>query len=120
VNRRALAGTLLVGALGACGPAPVERVLGGDPEAGARVIARLACGVCHQIPGIPGARGIVGPPLGGFARRAYIGGVVPNEPAELARWIRDAPSIAPDTAMPALPLDEREARDAAAYLYTLS
>jgi mono/diheme cytochrome c family protein len=119
VSRRALAGAL-VAVLPACGPAPGERVLGGDPEAGARVIARVQCGVCHDIPGVPGARGIVGPPLGGFARRAYNGGVVPNQPAELARWIRNAPSIAPDTGMPALPLDEREARDAAAYLYTLS
>jgi mono/diheme cytochrome c family protein len=91
----------------------------GDPAAGSAVIARIECGVCHTIPGIPGARGIVAPPLDGFARRSLIGGVVANEPNNLVRWVRDAPSLAPDTAMPALPLDELEARDVAAYLYTL-
>jgi dihydrodipicolinate synthase/N-acetylneuraminate lyase len=31
----------------------------------------------------------------------------------------DAPSMAPDTGMPPIPLTEEEARDVAAYLYTL-
>lgn len=108
----------------ACGEGRDAQSLGGnriagDPESGARVIARVDCGVCHEIPGVRGARGIAGPPLAGFARRASIGGVAPNRASELVRWLRDAPSIAPDTGMPALPLTEDEARDAAAYLYTL-
>ena len=108
-------------ALVACGGADTGAVghVSGDPAAGAVVIARTGCGACHAIPGIRGARGIVGPPLGGFAGRTLIGGVAPNRPAVLVRWVRDAPSLAPDTAMPRLPLDEREAIDVAAYLYTL-
>lgn len=110
--------SLLLCACGVPERAPSARV-DGDPEAGARVIARVECGVCHQIPGVPGARGVAGPPLAGFAHRSNIAGVAPNRASVLVRWIRDAPSIAPDTLMPPLPVSESEARDVAAYLYTL-
>jgi mono/diheme cytochrome c family protein len=102
----------------ACSAAPSPSIIG-DPEVGAEVIAQVACGVCHTIPGIPGADGIVGPSLEGFAARTTIGGVAPNQPSVLIRWIREAPSIAPDTLMPPMPVDDGEARDVAAYLYTL-
>jgi cytochrome c len=117
--RRMLAWSALT--LAGCGNAepPLAGRMSGDPEAGARVIARIECGVCHTIPGIVGARGIVGPSLAGFARRSYIAGVVPNRPSTLARWVRDAPSMSPDTLMPELPVSERESHDIAAYLYTL-
>ena len=106
-------------AITACAePAPSSRIAG-DPEAGAVIIARVACGVCHTIPGIPGAHGIVAPSLQGFGYRTTIGGVAPNRPSVLVQWIRDAPSLAPDTLMPPMPVDDREARDVAAYLSTL-
>ena len=112
---------LLPLALGGCdAPLPaVPEVAGGDPAAGRQVIEAIGCGACHRVPGVPGVRGTVGPSLAGFAARDLIAGVVPNRPALLIRWVRDAPSIAPETAMPALPLTETEARDVAAYLYTL-
>jgi mono/diheme cytochrome c family protein len=91
----------------------------GDAANGRRVIGRLGCGACHVIPGVGGARGRVGPSLAGFARRGYIAGGLPNRPTLLVRWIRDAPSLAPRTAMPAFPLTELEARDVAAFLYGL-
>ncbi|MBJ6127006.1 c-type cytochrome [Microvirga splendida] len=97
----------------------VSRVVGGEPEMGRRIIAAYECGVCHVIPGIQGAHGIVGPPLTDFGRRQFIGGVVPNEPSLLVRWVQDAPSIAPHTGMPDLGLSNDEARHVAAYLYTL-
>lgn len=96
-----------------------QRVVGGDPRMGRAIVAALECGVCHRIPNINGAHGVVGPPLIEFGRRQYIAGVVPNQPAVLVRWVMDAPSIAPNTAMPDLPLSEEEARHVAAYLYTL-
>jgi cytochrome c1 len=80
---------------------------------------RVGCGACHAIPGIQGADGIVGPSLDTFARRSLIGGVVANRPGQLVRWVREAPALAPDTGMPAMPITENEARDIAAYLYTL-
>jgi cytochrome c2 len=107
---------LLAGCDGAA-PAGGQNI--GDAENGRRVIARVECGVCHVIPGVSGARGTVGPSLQGFASRNFIAGVVVNEPAVLVQWVRDAPSLAPHTAMPALPIDETEARDVAAYLQGL-
>jgi cytochrome c1 len=97
----------------------LPRVIGGDQEVGRAVIAAVACGICHVIPGIPGANGIVGPSLTGFGRRQLIGGVAPNQPALLVQWVKDAPSIAPNTGMPELPLTEAQARNVAAYLFTL-
>jgi cytochrome c len=96
-----------------------EVVPGGSPERGAQIIERYDCGSCHFIPGIAGAGGMVGPPLLWFARRTFIAGELPNTPANLIRWVRDPPSVEPGTAMPVLGLDEQQARDVAAYLYTL-
>lgn len=92
---------------------------GGDPSRGAALIEDYGCGHCHTIPGIRAADGVVGPPLFFFSRRVYIAGEVPNTPQNLVRWVRNPPSIEPGTAMPALGLDEQQARDVAAYLYTL-
>ena len=61
----------------------------------------------------------MGPPLGGLAQRVYIAGVLANTPENLVRWIRDPRAVDSLTAMPTLGLDEREARDVAAYLYAL-
>ena len=111
---------LLVAA--ACGDdaVPVElRVIGGDPQAGRTAIAKYDCGVCHTIPGLNGARGTVGPPLTEFGRRSLIAGSLPNRPDMLTRWIRNPPALEPDTAMPNMGISEQEARDIAAYLYTL-
>jgi cytochrome c2 len=95
------------------------RVIGGDPDAGRAAIAAVGCGVCHDIPGVAGADGVVGPPLEDFARRQFIAGTLPNRPGVLTRWVSEAPALLPDTAMPDLPLSEEQARDVAAYLYTL-
>ncbi|TMA72245.1 MAG: c-type cytochrome [Deltaproteobacteria bacterium] len=97
--------------------APVET--GGDPQRGEQAIVDRHCGACHAIPGIRGARGVVAAPLTQFALRTYIAGQVPNTPDNLVRWIRNPHQIDPGNAMPALGLDENEARDVAAYLYTL-
>jgi cytochrome c1 len=87
---------------------------------GSAVVKSAGCGTCHIIPGIAGARGTVGTPLMTFARRRFIAGQVPNTADNLVRWLRDPQSIEPATDMPPAGLSEQEARDAAAYLYTLS
>jgi len=91
----------------------------GDPERGRAALAALECGACHAIPGVPGPRGQVGPPLAGFANSVYIAGRFPNEPETLARWVREAPAMASETAMPAIAMSEAQAHDIAAYLLTL-
>jgi cytochrome c len=98
---------------------PRSAATAGNPERGRAEIARAECGACHVIPGIRGARGRVGPPLGEFRRRIYIAGRLPNTPEALALWIKDPPAIKPGTAMPAVGVDARTARDMAAYLLQL-
>ena len=106
--------------LAACEEVPAhQRVVGGDPEVGRALIAAHGCTACHQIPGVRIMSGSVGPSLDDFGRRTYIAGRLPNRPATLTAWLRDPPAIDPQTAMPAMGVSEREARDMAAYLYTL-
>jgi cytochrome c len=92
---------------------------GGDPARGRETIRAKGCPSCHTIPGIREANGLVGPSLDHFANRVYVAGVLPNTPANLVAWIRNPPRIDPLTAMPASGIGEAEARDVAAYLYTL-
>jgi cytochrome c len=101
------------------GQSLATRPTGGDADRGELAILDHGCGACHVIPGVRAARGDVGPPLAGFGRRSLIAGVVPNDPAHLVHWLRDPRAFEPHTAMPDLGLTEREARDVAAYLYTL-
>jgi mono/diheme cytochrome c family protein len=111
---------VLAFALAGCeADAPPQAQWTGDPVTGRMVIATKGCGVCHQVPGVPGATGVVGPSLRGFAGRALIAGQHVNEPQVLVSWLRDAPQLSPGTGMPAMPITEPEARDVAAYLYTL-
>lgn len=62
---------------------------------------------------------MVGPPLNGWSRRVYIAGNLPNRPEQLVRWLREPQAIEPGTAMPDLNVTEADARDMAAYLYSL-
>lgn len=89
-----------------------------DAARGRIAAERAGCGACHTIPGV-WPRGTVGPPLDTFARQTLIAGRLPNRPDVLAGFVRDAPQWLPGSAMPAMPLTEEEARDVAAYLYTL-
>ena len=94
-------------------------ITGADAAAGLAVIERLGCAACHQIPGVDWPQGTVGGSLDGFADRSMIAGQFPNQPETLATWVRNAPSMSPKTGMPAMPMTSVEARDVAAYLYTL-
>jgi cytochrome c2 len=93
--------------------------IGGDPARGQAQVEVRHCGACHRIPDVTGAAGVVGPSLAGFARRSFIAGELPNTPENLVPWIRDPHALERGTAMPALGLDEGQARDVAAFLYTL-
>jgi cytochrome c len=115
---RAFVFTLIV--TGACSTRATQTpVTGGDPVAGAATIREYGCNACHSIPNIHGLGGRVGPTLEHFASRAYIAGELPNTPANLVRWIRAPHDVEKHTAMPTLGLTNKEARDVAAYLYTL-
>lgn len=92
---------------------------GASAERGRQRIEAYGCGSCHMIPGIGDATGLVGPSLENFGRRTFIAGRLPNSRANLVRWIMKPQSVAPGNAMPNLGINERDARDISAYLYTL-
>lgn len=97
-------------------PAPLPAP---DPARGRVALTQYACNACHLIPGVTGSQVHVGPPLAGIASRGLLAGKLANTPEHLVRWIREPQAIDPETAMPALDVDERDARDIAAYLATL-
>jgi cytochrome c1 len=125
VTERSFALALVVLAT-ACNPGTREEELaaaaamtGGNPNHGPALMRSYGCASCHTIPGVVGANSTVGPPLTNIAVRGYIGGVLPNAPDNMIRWIRDPKAVDSLTAMPNTGVTERDARDIAAYLYTL-
>ena len=122
-RRKYSAAALAVSAalLAGCGNVKEQaaRMTGGDPDRGPALIRKYGCSTCHTIPGVEGARGMIGPPLNGIASRTYLGGQLPNTPDNMLRWIEDPQSIERGTAMPNMGVSDPEARHIAAYLYTL-
>ncbi len=117
---RGLAMLAAAAVLAACGDtAPSMQLASGDAQRGKQLIRQYGCVACHAIPGIDNPGSNVGPPLQKFGHRAYIGGVLPNTPDNLVRWLQDPPSVDPRTAMPNLGVSLAEAGDIAAHLYTL-
>ncbi len=125
LTRAALAAVAIAGAAltGACKPPPEERQVGDadartiSPARGLRAIERAGCGACHEIAGLGWPRGRIGPSLEGFDDVGLIAGALPNTPANLAAFIRNAPAVKPGSTMPPMPVTPDEARDIAAYLY---
>ncbi|MEA2761642.1 MAG: putative rane protein [Gemmatimonadaceae bacterium] len=119
---RNVAALLLVVLVAGCDRASGDQrhvLVNADVDRGSAAIRKYGCGSCHTIPGITGAQGLVGPPLGQVASRVYIAGVLPNEPDNMIRWLENPPAVDPKTAMPNMGVSVRDARDIAAYLYTL-
>ncbi len=95
----------------------------GDPNRGrqlfvdARIVTPAGCASCHTIRGVPGATGIVGPNLTNVVLRPTLAGdTIPNNPANLVRWIMDPPGLKQGALMPNLGVSEQDARDLAAFL----
>lgn len=116
---------LVIGSLvEGCGPDASDlpltpKMTNADAHRGAKLISSYGCGGCHEVPGVDGAQGVVGPPLQEFGRRVYVAGMMRNTPDNLMSWLKDPQAIVPGNAMPNLGVDDRDARDIAAYLYTL-
>ena len=112
---------LVVAAAAACGRDDeyAHVVDGGNAERGRVAIRAFGCGSCHTIPGVRGANAFVGPNLDGIASRSYIAGVLPNDPENMVRWLKNPQAVDNKTAMPNLNVSDRDARDIAEYLYRL-
>lgn len=107
---------ILISISGGCAP---QSVTAGNSANGRRLLYSYGCGSCHTIPGVGEADGTIGPPLSGFGNRLYIAGVLENTPNNLFRWIAQPQEVQPGNAMPDLGVTQQQARDMAAYLYTL-
>jgi cytochrome c2 len=92
---------------------------GGDATLGKAAFARRRCGACHAIRATAGADGRVGPPLDKVAVRAFLAGGQPNDPQRMMAWVQHPQLVEPGVGMPEMGLSDGEARDVAAYLYTL-
>lgn len=106
-------------ALGPLSAAAESPATGGDPARGAALIRDYGCGSCHQIPGIADANGLVGPPLANIGVRVYLAGMLRNTPDNLMFWLRHPQQVVPGNVMPDMGMTAPDARDIAAYLYTL-
>lgn len=91
----------------------------GDARRGTELVKQYQCGSCHDIPGVAGADGNVGPPLHRIGTRTYIAGYIQNSPDNMAAWIEDPQRALPGNAMPRMGIPHKDARDIAAFLYTL-
>ena len=92
-------------------PANVER--------GKQLTVQYGCVTCHDIPGIKGAHGMVGPPLTKMALRQTIAGKFPNNVDTMAKWLENPQAMDPTNAMPNVGVTPKDARDIAAFLDTL-
>lgn len=120
MRRESLILLLAIAAAG-CKPPPTAETSGplASAERGKQAIERVGCAACHTIEGIAWPQGKTAPALAGLDRRGLIAGKLPARPDVLAAFVRDAPSLVPDTAMPAMPLSQSEALDVAFYLYAI-
>ena len=96
-----------------------RQIVGADAAEGLRIVEQVGCASCHIVPGVAWPEGRSGGSLSGFGARPLISGRLPNQPDVLVQWIINAPSLDPSTGMPPMPLTQDQARDVAAYLYTL-
>jgi cytochrome c len=96
-----------------------QTIPGGNPMDAPEAISRYGCGTCHHIPGVVGADGVVGPELENISRRSLLAGQIPNTPDNLMLWIQHPQLVRPGSDMPEMGVSDTDARNIAAYLYSL-
>jgi cytochrome c2 len=91
----------------------------GDPVRGKQLVAQYGCTSCHIIPRVDGPRGQIGPSLEHVAARQVLAGTLPNNPQNMIQYLQNPQLVGAQNIMPNLGVKPDEARDIAAYLYTL-
>jgi cytochrome c oxidase subunit 2 len=72
----------------------------GNAANGAKLVQGGMCIACHTVRGAPTMMGLIGPNLTHVATRSTIaGGLYPNDPRHLARWVKDANKMKPGALM---------------------
>jgi cytochrome c oxidase subunit 2 len=98
---------------------PVSVPTSGLALEGYKLFGEVGCSSCHTIDGTSYA-GLVGPNLTDLTGRLMIAGnLLPNTPANLARWLHDPPAVKAGALMPNLHLKPAEIRALVAYLRSL-
>jgi cytochrome c oxidase subunit 2 len=101
---------------------PPEAALNESATRGEADFRGKTCISCHAIfgEGLWSAPARTAPDLTHLAERTTLGaGVLANNPANLAMWLRDPQSVKPGSHMPVLNLTDTEVSDLVAYLETL-
>lgn len=114
---RAVAAMLLLTAA-ACQSSPEARSRQREIDRGRAALNTYGCVSCHVVPGMGNARGHVGPALDALKHQSFIAGRLPNDRADLVRFIRFPRDVDPETAMPNLDVSEADANAIATYLQT--
>ena len=91
----------------------------GELEAAHALFKSKGCIGCHMVPGIPEAKGTIGPDLEGLASRGQVAGVLELNVTNLTKWIQDPPAVKPGTVMPALGLSDADVKVLVVWLLTL-
>lgn len=90
------------------------------PASAGSIAFTTHCGSCHAVRGTPSA-GILGPDLSHLmTRRTLAAGTLPNDSANLVRFIADPQAAKPGSMMPRPDISARELADIRAYLATLN
>jgi cytochrome c oxidase subunit 2 len=89
----------------------------GEPE-GSRIFQQQKCGDCHTVSSTD-SRSLIGPPLAHISGRRLLGGEIPNNAANLTRWIVEPQSIKPGNRMPNPRLSSSDSRLLTTYLESL-
>jgi len=98
---------------------PAHVASSGDPIAiGATIYSNSPCTTCHTISGV--SSGKLAPNLTHFGSRTTLaGGMLENNPQNVAAWVRDPDKLKPGALMPKLGLSDEQASQLAAYLESL-
>jgi len=88
-----------------------------DPVA---VMRAKGCAACHIIPGIPEARGTMGPTLKGLSKRKRIvARTLTNNDKNMRRWLKNPKAAKSDTMMPNVGLTDDEIEILVAHFQSL-
>lgn len=98
---------------------PVWTMLNTNIGQGKQSLVKYGCYACHVIPKISKGAGRVGPKLEEIAEQIYIGGVLPNSPDNMIKWLQDPQQYSPNTAMPDMDVNQEDARNMTAHLFKI-
>ena len=85
----------------------------------AQALIARNCAACHQVPGVPAAKGRVGPALTQMSHQQTVAGHFLNTPQNLIRWIEHPQDLLPGDVMPEMGLTHEQARKIATFLYAV-